>query len=268
MKYCPGCRHNLNTLKKYCSDCGNELVTEKQFNIDHTGGDAFGIGFSGSGNVVAKDTKGNIINFHIGTISPEYLKDILIFLKKFDISLSDNTSENNNEDLKMIKEFKRQTSVFLNEINRMEKKEGNEIQELNYGDTHLSKNEILIKEIIIKGEEYYFLKEYDRAIECYDKAVKINAVEKYAWNGKGMALNKLGDYEQSLECHDKAVKIDPEYAKAWNDKGEVLIKLGNYEQAVICFDEALRLDPEYTLALYNKNWALEMLKKSGWRRFF
>ncbi|MGA9152392.1 MAG: tetratricopeptide repeat protein [Candidatus Nitrosopolaris sp.] len=64
------------------------------------------------------------------------------------------------------------------EISGIEKEEGKEIREIRVGAIYISKNELSLKEIILKGNEYYYNKQYNEAIECYDKALEIDA--KYA----------------------------------------------------------------------------------------
>jgi tetratricopeptide (TPR) repeat protein len=51
------------------------------------------------------------------------------------------------------------------------------------------------------------------------------------WNNKGRVLYKLGKYEKAIECCDKALKIDPDFMEAWYNKGRALAELGKYEEA-------------------------------------
>ena len=46
-----------------------------------------------------------------------------------------------------------------------------------------------------------------------------------AWNNKGYALAELGQHEEAIECYDKAIRIDPEYYNAWFNKGNSLVEL-------------------------------------------
>ena len=75
-------------------------------------------------------------------------------------------------------------------------------------------------------------KKYEKAIECYDKALEINPNYAEAWNNKGVALSKLRRYEEAIECFNRALKINQNDAEAWNNKGNVLDELGKYEEAV------------------------------------
>jgi tetratricopeptide (TPR) repeat protein len=59
----------------------------------------------------------------------------------------------------------------------------------------ISKNELSLKEIILKGNEHYYNKEYKEAMECYDKALGIDPNDASAWYNKGLALNKLKSTE-------------------------------------------------------------------------
>ena len=93
------------------------------------GGDVFGTGISGSGNITAKDTKGNIFYFNIGGISPEQFKNIITSSTTLDTSQSLSTDNTNVKNLQEVTETKQQTGQVLEEINRIEREEGREIQE-------------------------------------------------------------------------------------------------------------------------------------------
>jgi len=44
-------------------------------------------------------------------------------------------------------------------------------------------------------------KKYERAVECYDNALKINPNLAGAWNNKGNALDELGRYKELICVH-------------------------------------------------------------------
>ena len=47
-------------------------------------------------------------------------------------------------------------------------------------------------------------KKYERAIECFDKALEINPNFAEAWSNKGSALDGLGRYKEAVESKGKA----------------------------------------------------------------
>src|SRR6187431_1350964 len=59
---------------------------------------------------------------------------------------------------------------------------------------------------------------------------------KRAWHRKGYDFIKLGEYEKAIECHNKAIELDCNNINAWNDKGIALYFLGRYEEAIECYN--------------------------------
>ena len=110
-----------------------------------------------------------------------------------------------------------------------------------------------------KGGALYSLGKYDEAIECYDKAIKIDPDNSVVWNNKGLALNSLGKYDEAIECYDKAIKIDPDDADLWNNKGLALNSLGNVIAAITSYDKAIKIDPDDADLWNNKGLALNSL---------
>ena len=73
-----------------------------------------------------------------------------------------------------------------------------------------------------------------------------------AWSLKGAILSGLGRHMDAIECCDRAIKIDPSNVYAWNNKGIALRSLGLYEEAIDCFDNAITIDPSFSYAINNK----------------
>jgi len=275
MGFCHNCGHELTLGDKFCRNCGTNLQQQKtaatggsmtsnnnSVDIQHTGGDVFGAGISGSGNITAKDTKGNIFYFNIASISPEQLKSIITSSTTIDISQAPSTDNNTNaKNLQMVTETKQQTGQVLEEISRIEREEGRQIQEIKVGEMQISKNELSLKEIVLKGNEHYYNKEYREAIGWYDKALEVDPKDSGTLYNKGLALFDLGKYEEAIEWYDKALEVDPKYADALNNKSIALNRLKKYEEAMDCINKAIELDPKHANAWYNKGAVLNNLGK-------
>jgi tetratricopeptide (TPR) repeat protein len=112
-----------------------------------------------------------------------------------------------------------------------------------------------------RGNYYVINREYEKAIECYEKAVKIDPKDAFAWNSMGLAYNASKKYEKAIECFEKAVKIDPKDAFAWDYMGTSYDELKKYEKAIDCYEKAVKINPKYAFAWNNMGLAYNALKK-------
>lgn len=106
---------------------------------------------------------------------------------------------------------------FLEEISRIEKEIGTKIREIKVGEVQISKKDLLLKEHIPKGNEFYYKKEYQKAIECYEKALEIDPKYTDAWNNKGRSLYHLRKYKEALECSEESNRDRSELWSRWDD---------------------------------------------------
>jgi tetratricopeptide (TPR) repeat protein len=58
-----------------------------------------------------------------------------------------------------------------------------------------------------EGDRFFDLGEYERAIECYNKAIESNSEDAVAWFGKGKACYKLGRYKEAIDCFGKVREL-------------------------------------------------------------
>ena len=114
-----------------------------------------------------------------------------------------------------------QNKKALNEINKYEKKFG--------------QNK---KEIFYKGQLLEKTGEYEKALEYLDKSLDEDHTI-IALNSKGNALYELGEYKKALDSynscitHEKDVKDDLELVTNFNYKAAFCnVELGNYDEAV------------------------------------
>ena len=113
-----------------------------------------------------------------------------------------------------------------------------------------------------KGTALHYLDDYQKAIECYDKAIEINPEDADAWCAKGLSLTCLKNYQKAIEeCFDKAIEINPEDADVWYSKGTALTYLTKYLEAIECYDKALDINPDHASAWYGKGTAFRKITK-------
>lgn len=65
-------------------------------------------------------------------------------------------------------------------------------------------------------------KDYSSVIEICDKAIGSNHNNPILYVYKGNSLHELKQYEEAIECYDKALEIDPQNADALNKRKVIL----------------------------------------------
>ena len=84
---------------------------------------------------------------------------------------------------------------------------------------------------------------FDEAIECDDKALKINPNDFRSWNNKAFTLHQLNRSNEAIECYNKSLEINPNFFEAWANKGFTLEYLDRLDEAAECYEKALALSP-------------------------
>ena len=130
---------------------------------------------------------------------------------------------------------------------------------------------------IRRGDEYYSQGNFDKAVEIYMEALKINpcndelylrfgdiylrknlkdeaAVEfkkaieinnnnKYAYFGMADISIERGHYQKAEKYLKKSLEIDPNFAVAYTTLGDMYVDMERYEEAAEAFKHSLKVDP-------------------------
>jgi tetratricopeptide (TPR) repeat protein len=130
-----------------------------------------------------------------------------------------------------------------------------------YDDSNLIR--VLVIKLAGKAMSYAFLKKYDEALECSNKALELDPNSSDNLNNKAWALNALKKYDEALECSNKALELDPNSAWAFTNKAWALNGLKRHDEALECSNKALELyQTQYNFSAWNnKAVALNGLKK-------
>jgi tetratricopeptide (TPR) repeat protein len=233
MKHCQKCGYSLS-IEKFCPQCGIKLEQNKVKNdrnnitISDNSSDLIDTRIkSGENNIDKKidyRVEGDAIHLQVlDDRSNPVLKE-LQKLMSISIQLEPPSSLGNKlEETYRVKSEESNTAyqriqIILKESKKRAKETGIEIKDINVGDVKVSKNELILKEIILNGNEYYYKNEPVGAIEQYDKALEIEPKYALAMYNKGSALGNMGKYHEAIECYDKALEIDPNNVKTLNNK--------------------------------------------------
>ena len=111
------------------------------------------------------------------------------------------------------------------------------------------------------GNVYSDLKEYEKAIEQYKKAIEIDPKYPGSYNNLGLVYYDLKDCEKAIAQYTKAIETDPKYASAYNNLGIVHKELErDLEAAIEQFTKAIEIDPKYAISYFNLGLVYHELK--------
>ncbi|XP_072742141.1 outer dynein arm-docking complex subunit 4 [Ciconia boyciana] len=86
--------------------------------------------------------------------------------------------------------------------------------------------------------------EYDKALACFNNALKLRAGDKHCLVARSKCYLKLGDTENSLKDAEASLQNDKTFAKGLYQKAETLYTMGDFEFALVFYHRGYRLRPE------------------------
>lgn len=98
--------------------------------------------------------------------------------------------------------------------------------------------------LVEKGETYYTKKDYKRAIESLNQAIKLDPNLALAYSWLGCCYNDFGDFNNSLKNFHKAIELNPKDALAYNGIGVYYSDIGNNAKAIEYYKKAMEADPK------------------------
>ena len=115
-----------------------------------------------------------------------------------------------------------------------------------------------------RGYAYESKDNFDRAIENYTKAIDLKSDFDIFYINRGVAYGKKGDYDRAVEDFTKAIQLKPDDAEAYYNRGTVYGMKSNHNLAIKDFTKAIKLKPDYAIAYDNRGNAY--LHKSDYDR--
>jgi tetratricopeptide (TPR) repeat protein len=101
------------------------------------------------------------------------------------------------------------------------------------------------------------LRRFDDALQDYDAALALNPQDPEACNNRGVVLKELRRFEAALESFDRAIAMAPGYADPRNNRGNVLMEIRRFDAALECYDTVIALGAASAETHFNRARALQ-----------
>src|ERR1035437_243317 len=102
-----------------------------------------------------------------------------------------------------------------------------------------------------RGNAYSTKGDYDRAIQQYDQAIRLDPND-IVYDARGDAYKKKRDYDHAIQDFSEAIHLNPNDERAYYDRGEAYISKGDYGRAIQDYNQAIRLNSNLTNGYGNR----------------
>ena len=92
------------------------------------------------------------------------------------------------------------------------------------------------------GNKHLAAKEYDAAIEQYNKAIELNSSDHTYFSNRSMAHLYNGAPDLAAADADKCIELKPDFLKGYLRKGQALTKARDFEGAKVALEAGLKID--------------------------
>jgi LysM repeat protein/Flp pilus assembly protein TadD len=114
-----------------------------------------------------------------------------------------------------------------------------------------------------KGIEFGKQNKFQKAIEFFDKAIKLNAGRADFFASRGHAHYYLAQYPKAIDDYTKAIEKNPNFALAYSMRGLSRARSDRYPQAIEDFNRAISLGPNEADYYKGRGFTYLRLKQYG-----
>ena len=144
------------------------------------------------------------------------------------------------------KELKRTKLIARSAVNQVHELERKLSKSIIVRDSLLieHRNETLLlraSDAFQKGNNAFFTKNFNKAIEYYLKTIELRPNDAHAYNNLGNSYKEIKNYSKAINAFQNAIILKPDYASAHYNLGIVYQKNKNFEIALDSYRKAARL---------------------------
>ena len=107
----------------------------------------------------------------------------------------------------------------------------------------------------VKGLTYQNRRNYEKAVEHYTEALRLNPQLAGVYNNRGNVYNSMGEHDCAIRDFTKAIQLKPDLVEACYNLEGAYFNKGDFDRAVSEYTKAINLKPDYREAYYNRGVA-------------
>lgn len=105
---------------------------------------------------------------------------------------------------------------------------------------------------LLSGHKLFKSKQFDEAIEEYNKAIEFRPSDHEAYYWRGRAYSEKGGRDKAIEDFKKTIELNPSYTRAYESMGWLYTQMAKWDESIRYFDKAIELSPKNGWAYYNR----------------
>lgn len=116
------------------------------------------------------------------------------------------------------------------------------------------------RDLYIEGFKAAMAREWDRAIENYNRSIELDPGNPEAYFQRAVAFEMVGRIDEAVQDYEKTLHLSPQYHLAMEYLAKLYERKGEYEKAVALYKQALPLvnNPKWRSVL---NWWIKEARK-------
>ncbi len=111
------------------------------------------------------------------------------------------------------------------------------------------------------GRATLFVKDYRRATDLLERAVRIDPGGAYSYNALGIAYLEQADYARAMQAFRDAMRRAPYWAYPLHNIALAYLQAGDYGGAIRSYEQAMQLAPQYFYLPYNVGLVYQRLNR-------
>jgi len=113
-----------------------------------------------------------------------------------------------------------------------------------------------------RGNVHLSTRNYDRAIDDYNEAIRLDPKYAIGFNNRGLANQGKGGIDRAIEDFDEAIRLNPKYAMAFVNRANARRVKGRIDLAIADSDRAIELNRSLAVAFLAR--AIAYQEKAQW----